>query len=131
MYFFHFDAADITFRDDGMTGVCTYCERCNEKDLKTDLGLLLILGQGLGSSIRWVYERMVTLHSLYTNSAGHVRHIGVRSLVNLGTGIADLILLPIKGYNLFASGLQKGALFFAKAATLETIKLGTQLAVGT
>ncbi|TPX71746.1 hypothetical protein SpCBS45565_g00876 [Spizellomyces sp. 'palustris'] len=59
---------------------------------------------------------------------------GVRSLVNIGSGLADLVLLPIEQYKKdgrIIRGLQKGARSFAKAATTETIKLGTKLAVGT
>ncbi|KAJ3293124.1 autophagy- protein 2 [Borealophlyctis nickersoniae] len=59
---------------------------------------------------------------------------GVRSLVNLGNGVADLVLLPIEQYKKdgrIVRGLQKGVRSFAKAATMETIKLGTRLAVGT
>ncbi|KAI8824336.1 uncharacterized protein EV422DRAFT_519800 [Fimicolochytrium jonesii] len=59
---------------------------------------------------------------------------GVKSIVNLGSGIADLVLLPIEQYKKdgrILRGLQKGAKSFAKAATTETIKMGTKLAVGT
>ncbi|KAI9205311.1 ATG C terminal domain-containing protein [Polychytrium aggregatum] len=59
---------------------------------------------------------------------------GVRTLVNLGAGIADLFTMPIEQYKKdgrILRGIQKGTRAFAKAATLETIKLTTQLAVGT
>ncbi|KAJ3015495.1 autophagy- protein 2 [Thoreauomyces humboldtii] len=59
---------------------------------------------------------------------------GVRSLVNIGSGLADLVLLPLEQYKKdgrIIRGLQKGAKSFAKAATSETIKIGTKLAVGT
>ncbi|KAJ3092413.1 autophagy- protein 2 [Quaeritorhiza haematococci] len=59
---------------------------------------------------------------------------GVRTLVNLSSGVADLILLPIEQYKKdgrIIKGLQKGARSFAKAATMETLRLGTRLAVGT
>ncbi|KAJ3182923.1 autophagy- protein 2 [Gaertneriomyces sp. JEL0708] len=58
---------------------------------------------------------------------------GVRSLMNLGSGLADLVVLPIEQYKKdgrMMRGLQKGARSFARAATTETIKLGTRLAVG-
>lgn len=59
---------------------------------------------------------------------------GVKPLVNIGSGLADLVLLPIEQYKKdgrIIRGLQKGAKSFAKAATTETINLGTKLAVGT
>jgi autophagy-related protein 2 len=59
----------------------------------------------------------------------------VRSVVNLGTGIADLVLLPIeemkKKDGRLSRGLQKGTSSFAKNTTLEMIKLGARLAIGT
>ncbi|KAI9001725.1 hypothetical protein BC832DRAFT_594012 [Gaertneriomyces semiglobifer] len=58
---------------------------------------------------------------------------GVRSLMNIGSGLADLVVLPIEQYKKdgrMMRGLQKGARSFARAATTETIKLGTRLAVG-
>ncbi|KAJ3141135.1 autophagy- protein 2 [Geranomyces variabilis] len=59
---------------------------------------------------------------------------GVRSIVNIGSGLADLVLLPIEQYKKdgrIIRGLQKGAKSFAKTAASETIKIGTKLAVGT
>jgi hypothetical protein len=58
----------------------------------------------------------------------------IRSLVNLGSGVADLILLPIEQYKKdgrVIRGLQKGTQSFARATTMEAIKFGTKLAVGT
>jgi autophagy-related protein 2 len=59
----------------------------------------------------------------------------VRSVVNLGTGIADLVLLPIeemkKKDGRLSRGIQKGTSSFAKNTTLEVIKLGARLATGT
>ncbi|RKP14359.1 ATG C terminal domain-containing protein [Piptocephalis cylindrospora] len=58
----------------------------------------------------------------------------LRSLVNLGTGVADLILLPIEQYRKdgrVIRGLQKGAHSFVRATAMEALKLGTRLAVGT
>ncbi|KAI9623207.1 hypothetical protein H4Q26_014703 [Puccinia striiformis f. sp. tritici PST-130] len=59
----------------------------------------------------------------------------VRSVVNLGTGIADLVLLPIeemkKKDGRLSRGIQKGTSSFAKNTTLEVIKLGARLAIGT
>ena len=58
----------------------------------------------------------------------------IRSLVNLGSGVADLILLPIEQYKKdgrIIRGLQKGTESFARATTMEAIRFGTKLAVGT
>ena len=58
----------------------------------------------------------------------------LRTLVNIGSGMADLILLPIDQYQRdgrILRGIQKGAKKFVQTAAMETIKLGTKLAVGT
>ncbi|CAG8497159.1 7566_t:CDS:10 [Diversispora eburnea] len=58
----------------------------------------------------------------------------IRSLVNIGSGFSDLILLPIEQYKKdgrIIKGLQKGTQSFAKATTMEAIKFGTKIAVGT
>jgi len=58
----------------------------------------------------------------------------IRSLVNLGSGIADLVLLPIEQYKRdghIIRGLQKGGQAFTRATTLEALKIGAKLAVGT
>ncbi|KAG0100724.1 autophagy- protein 2 [Podila epicladia] len=58
----------------------------------------------------------------------------IRSIVNLGSGIADLVLLPIEQYKRdghIIRGLQKGGQAFTRATTLEALKIGTKLAVGT
>jgi autophagy-related protein 2 len=57
--------------------------------------------------------------------------------VNLGSGVADLILLPLDEYNKrdkggsVSRGIQKGAKSFLKNATMESLKLGSKLADGT
>lgn len=58
---------------------------------------------------------------------------GVRSIVNVGIGVKDLIKTPIEGYQKGKTlyGLQKGARLFVKATAMETIKLTTRLAVST
>ncbi|KAI9315841.1 hypothetical protein BX666DRAFT_258603 [Dichotomocladium elegans] len=57
----------------------------------------------------------------------------IRSVVNLGGGVADLVLLPIQQYKRdgrIIRGLQKGAQSFAKATAMEAIKLSARLASG-
>lgn len=58
----------------------------------------------------------------------------IRSLVNLGTGVADLVLLPVAQYRKdkrVVRGMQKGMAAFIETAGIETLKLGAHLANGT
>ena len=58
----------------------------------------------------------------------------IRSVVNVGSGVADLILLPISQYKKdgrVVRGMQKGATAFVKSTAIEAIKMGARLATGT
>lgn len=58
----------------------------------------------------------------------------VRSLVNVGAGVRDLVVIPIREYRKdgrVVRSFQKGALAFAKTTTSELVKLGAKLAIGT
>jgi autophagy-related protein 2 len=58
----------------------------------------------------------------------------IRSVVNVGSGIADLVLLPIAQYKKdgrVVRGVQKGAQAFVRSTATEAIKLGAKLATGT
>ncbi len=58
----------------------------------------------------------------------------VRSLVNVGGGVKDLVVIPIREYRKdgrVVRSFQKGALAFAKTTTSELAKLGAKLAIGT
>lgn len=58
----------------------------------------------------------------------------IRSIVNVGSGIADLVLLPIAQYKKdgrIVRGVQKGTTAFVKSTAIEAIKLGAKLATGT
>ena len=58
----------------------------------------------------------------------------IRSIVNVGSGVADLILLPIAQYKKdgrIVRGVQKGATAFVKSTAIEAIKMGAKLATGT
>ncbi|KAI9249301.1 hypothetical protein BY458DRAFT_559947 [Sporodiniella umbellata] len=58
----------------------------------------------------------------------------IRSLTNLSTGVADLVLLPVQQYRKdgrIIRGLQKGTLSFARATAIEAIKLSSRIASGT
>lgn len=55
-------------------------------------------------------------------------------MVNVGSGIADLVLLPIAQYKKdgrIVRGVQKGTTAFVKSTAIEAIKLGAKLAIGT
>ena len=58
----------------------------------------------------------------------------VRSMSNLGSGAADLILLPIEQYardKRLLKGLQRGAHSFLRTATIETLNISSRIARGT
>ncbi|KAI8098544.1 uncharacterized protein BX664DRAFT_255802 [Halteromyces radiatus] len=58
----------------------------------------------------------------------------IRSMVSLGSGIADLVLLPIQQYRKdgrVIKGIQKGTQSFARTTAMELIKLSARLASGT
>ncbi|KAL9635616.1 MAG: hypothetical protein Q9204_002566 [Flavoplaca sp. TL-2023a] len=58
----------------------------------------------------------------------------VRSLVNVGGGVRDLVLVPMREYQKdgrVVRSLQRGALAFARTTTGELVKLGAKLAIGT
>ena len=51
----------------------------------------------------------------------------IRSVVNVGSGVADLVLLPIAQYKKdgrVIRGLQKGTTAFVQSTAIEAIKLG-------
>lgn len=58
----------------------------------------------------------------------------IRSMVNVGSGVADLVLLPISQYKKdgrIVRGMQKGATAFVKSTAIEAVKMGARLATGT
>ncbi|KAL8675152.1 MAG: hypothetical protein Q9168_000405 [Polycauliona sp. 1 TL-2023] len=58
----------------------------------------------------------------------------VRSLVNVGGGVRDLVVVPMREYRKdgrIVRSIQKGALAFARTTTGELVKLGAKLAIGT
>ena len=55
-------------------------------------------------------------------------------MVNVGSGVADLILLPIEQYRKdgrVARGVKRGTNSFVKSTAVEMMKLGARLATGT
>lgn len=58
----------------------------------------------------------------------------IRSLVNVGGGVRDLVVIPMREYQKdgrIVRSIQKGALAFAKTTSNELVKLGAKLAIGT
>lgn len=58
---------------------------------------------------------------------------GVRTVVNVGTGVRDLIMIPIQEYKKdgrLVRSISKGALAFAKTTGGELTKFGARLAIG-
>ncbi|KAJ5570582.1 uncharacterized protein N7459_010012 [Penicillium hispanicum] len=58
----------------------------------------------------------------------------IRSLVNVGGGVKDLVVVPMREYQKdgrIVRSIQKGALAFAKTTSNELVKLGAKLAIGT
>ncbi|KAL3458644.1 hypothetical protein BJX64DRAFT_292019 [Aspergillus heterothallicus] len=58
----------------------------------------------------------------------------LRSLVNVGSGVKDLITVPMREYRKdgrIVRSIQKGAFAFAKTTSNELVKLGAKLALGT
>ncbi len=58
----------------------------------------------------------------------------IRSLVNVGSGVKDLVVVPMREYKKdgrVVRSIQKGALAFAKTTSKELIGLGAKLAIGT
>ncbi|CAG8513464.1 3493_t:CDS:10, partial [Scutellospora calospora] len=111
MNIFHLEAAEMTLRGLKLTGV---------------KGVSRLL-EDLGAA--WLP------HITNTQVPNVVSGVApIRSLVNIGSGVADLILLPIEQYKKdgrIIKGLQRGTQSFAKATTMEAIKYGAKLAVGT
>jgi autophagy-related protein 2 len=58
----------------------------------------------------------------------------VRSIVNVGGGIRDLVVIPMREYRKdgrVVRSIQKGAVAFAKTTSSELARLGAKLAIGT
>ncbi|KAF9472211.1 hypothetical protein BDN70DRAFT_887253 [Pholiota conissans] len=111
MNFFHFDGAEMTLRHitlAGVTGWPRFFEMLN------DLWTPDVKATQLAEVISGVAP--------------------IRSIVNVGSGVADLILLPIAQYQKdgrIVRGVQKGATAFVKSTAIEAIKMGAKLATGT
>ncbi|KXN86892.1 Autophagy-related protein 2 [Leucoagaricus sp. SymC.cos] len=111
MNFFHFDGAEMTLRHITLAGI-TGWPRLFE--MLNDLWTPDVKATQLVDVISGVSP--------------------IRSMVNVGSGVADLVLLPISQYKKdgrIVRGLQKGATAFVKSTAIEAIKMGARLATGT
>jgi len=111
MNFFHFDGAEMTLRHITLNGVTGWPRLF---DLLNDLWTPDVKATQLAEVISGVAP--------------------IRSVVNVGSGVADLVLLPIAQYKKdgrIVRGVQKGTTAFVKSTAMEAIKLGARLATGT
>lgn len=111
MNFFHFEGAEMTLRHITLSGI-TGLER-------------------LGTTLQDLWTPDVKANQLADVISGVSP---IRSMVNVGSGVADLILLPIEQYRKdgrIAKGVQRGTNSFVKSTALEMMKLGARLATGT
>ncbi|KAJ3517183.1 hypothetical protein NLJ89_g671 [Agrocybe chaxingu] len=111
MNFFHFDGAEMTLRHITLAGV-------------TGWGKMFEMLNDL-----WTPDVKATqLVEVISGVAP------IRSMVNVGSGVADLVLLPIAQYKKdgrIVRGVQKGATAFVKSTAIEAVKMGAKLATGT
>lgn len=111
MNFFHFDSAEMTLRHLTLRGITGWPR--------------------LFDTLNDIWTPDVKANQLADVLSGIAP---VRSIVNVGAGVADLILLPIEQYQKdgkIVKGVRKGASRFARVTALEALKLGARLATGT
>ncbi|KAH9996789.1 hypothetical protein BJV77DRAFT_960396 [Russula vinacea] len=111
MNFFHFDGAEMTLRHLTLFGVAGWPRFF---DMLNDLWTPDVKATQLADVVSGVAP--------------------IRSVVNVGSGVADLVLLPIAQYRKdgrVVRGLQKGTKAFVRSTAMEAVKLGAQLATGT
>lgn len=109
--FFILDGSDISLKEAVVYGVSGFPK----------------LGPALGK----VYAPYIQKYQLASLLAGLSP---VRSIVNIGGGVKDLVAIPMKEYKKdgrLLRSLQKGTKSFAKTTTYELLKLGVKLASGT
>ncbi|EIW70236.1 hypothetical protein TREMEDRAFT_30206 [Tremella mesenterica DSM 1558] len=111
MNFFHFDAAEMTLRHLSLTGIPGWAR--------------------LSDTLQDIWTPDVKANQLADVVSGIAP---IRSLVNVGSGVADLILLPIEQYRKdgrIARGVQRGAGSFVRSTGMEMMRLGARMATGT
>ncbi|KAK4698881.1 autophagy-related protein 2, partial [Phenoliferia sp. Uapishka_3] len=129
MNFFHFDGSEMTLRHLVVTGVSVLSSKNLSK--LTDLYLQVSGSTRLSELVQDIWTPDVKANQLADVISGIAP---VRSVVNLGSGVANLVLLPIEQYRKdgrLARGIQRGATSFARTTTLEALNVGARLATGT
>ncbi|OQO01974.1 hypothetical protein B0A48_12447 [Cryoendolithus antarcticus] len=85
----------------------------------------------LHKTLNDIWSPDVTRNQLPTVLAGLAP---VRSLVNIGTGVRDVVAIPIREYKKdgrIVRSIQKGAFHFGKTTAAELARLGAKVAIGT
>ena len=111
MNFFHFDGAEMTLRHITISGISGWAR--------------------LSTTLQDLWTPDVKANQLADVISGVSP---IRSMVNVGSGVADLILLPIEQYRKdgrVARGVQRGTSSFVRSTAMEMMKLGARLATGT
>ena len=130
MNFFHFDGSEMTLRHIEMFGVCAI--QVQGWTSQSHLSYLQETGWGpMLEKLNDLWSPDVKAHQLAEVITGVEP---IRSFVNVGSGVADLVLLPIAQYKKdgrIMRGLQKGATSFVKTTALEALTIGARLANGT
>ncbi|PWN48294.1 hypothetical protein IE53DRAFT_370745 [Violaceomyces palustris] len=111
MNFFHFDGAEMTLRHVTLRGISGWPR--------------------LFDTLNDIWTPDVKANQIADILSGVAP---IRSLVNVGAGVADLVLLPIEQWQRDGNvlrGVRKGAGSFAKSTALEAVRLGARLATGT
>lgn len=131
MNFFHFDGAEMTLRHITLSGVCPN-PSLPDCLLAASANVMQITGwDRLSTTLQDIWTPDVKANQIADIISGVSP---IRSLVNVGSGVADLILLPIEQYRKdgrVARGVQKGTNSFVKSTAMEMMKLGARLATGT
>jgi autophagy-related protein 2 len=111
MNFFHFEGSEMVLRHLVLTGVPSW--------------------EKVGDMLQEIWTPDVKANQLADFLAGINP---IRSVVNVGHGVAELVLLPVAQYKKdgkLARGVQRGSTKFVKSTAMEAIKLGARLATGT
>lgn len=128
MNFFHFDGAEMTLRHITLNGV-------SSRFVCGVLKVLIIVQITGWPRFFDLLNDLWTPDVKATQLADVISGVApIRSVVNVGSGVADLVLLPIAQYRKDGRvfrGVQKGARSFVKSTAMEAVKLGARLATGT
>lgn len=128
MNFFHFDGAEMTLRHVTLSGVSSIVSAY----VNIPLADVQVTGvTKLSTLLQDIWTPDVKANQLADVISGVSP---IRSMVNVGSGVADLILLPIEQYRKdgrVARGVQRGTNSFVRSTAMEMMKLGARLATGT